>query len=72
MQTVFPQQNVEMTSETGLGQFQPAMEFLQVAEQGKAEGRARFGSDFGDFGHGFLFGGLRLDLFSRFICRVEI
>lgn len=74
MQTVFPQRNVEMISETRLGQFQPAMEFLQAAEQGKAEGRAGFGSDFRDFGHnldGFLFGGLRLN-FSRFICWMKI
>lgn len=60
MHTVVPHGNVEMGGEAGLSQLQPASKFLQITEQGKAEGDLLRLDD-------VLFWGFRLHLFILFI-----
>ena len=71
MHTVLSQGKMEVTGETVLSQLQPAADFLQIAEQGEAEGGAGRGrldghlgdSDFGDLGCRSRFWWLNLHFF---------
>lgn len=71
--TVIPQRDVEVAGESRLGQLQPATEFLQAAQERKAEGRGGRRSGLGHFGSydldDLLFGGLGLRSFLLFKIR---